>query len=98
MLRDLLFSIVAQIADPNLKPLPNDGAGQDQLDNIINFIFALAGALAFLFIVIGGLRFILSRGNPEGVAKAKNTIIYALVGLLITVTSYGIITFVLNQV
>lgn len=92
---DLLY---LAIADPDLSTLPKAKADQSQIDTIVGVVFSIAGALAFLFIVIGGLRYILSRGNPEGIAKAKNTILYALIGLLVTITSYGIISFVLNNI
>lgn len=93
------MTLLARVSDPDLKPIRDLGAkaGRNQLNDIVAIIFSIAGALAFLFVVIGGLRYILSRGNPEGVAKAKSTIIYALVGLLITIAAYSIITFVLNN-
>ena len=87
------------VSNINLNPVKNAGApaGQDQIDIILNIVFGIAGSLALLFIVIGGLRFILSQGDPNGVAQGKNTIIYALVGLVVTLTAYSIVTFVLNN-
>ena len=69
-----------------------------QLTNIFQYLFGFIGALAVLIIVIAGLRFILANGDPQSVAKARNTIIYAAVGLALAVSAEIIVTFVLNNV
>ncbi len=84
--------------DPDLSSLPDASTGKDKINTIVSIAFGIAGALALLFIVIGGLRYILSSGNPETSAQAKNTIVYALVGLVITIAAYGIVVFVINNV
>ncbi len=79
-------------------PLPEIGAGDAQVDQIVNVIFGLAGALALLFIVIGGLRYIMSQGDPNNTSRAKGTVLYALIGLVVTITAYGIVRFVVRTV
>lgn len=86
------------ISDIEYKGVPKPDAGDAQIQLIVNFVFGLAGALALLFIVLGGLRYIISQGDPNNAAQAKNTIIYALVGLVITVISYGIVRFVVSSI
>lgn len=71
---------------------------QSTIDKVVNIVFSLAGGLALLFTVIGGLRFILSSGDPQNTARAKNTIIYALVGLLVTMFAFAIVKFVTSRV
>lgn len=70
----------------------------DQFTVIFQYLFGTIGAIALLIIVIAGLRFILSNGDPQNVSKARNTIIYAAVGLAIAVSAEVIVTFVLNNV
>src|ERR1700689_3149713 len=65
---------------------------------IFQYLFGFMGALSVLIIVIAGLRFILANGDPQTIAKARNTIIYAAVGLAIAVSGQIIVTFVLNNV
>lgn len=84
--------------NPDLSSLPDASTDPDKIRKIVGIVFGIAGALALLFIVIGGLRYILSAGNPESSAQAKNTIVYALVGLVITITAYGIVAFVVSNV
>ncbi len=49
----------------------------------------VAGAVAVLFIILGGIKYSTSQGNPNDTQKAKETIIYALVGLVIVMLSFG---------
>lgn len=60
---------------------------------VIEIILRLAGVAAVIMILYGGIRYTTSMGNPEAVVSAKNTIIYALVGLLIAIAASLIITF-----
>jgi hypothetical protein len=60
-------------------------------------VFGIFGAVAFLFIVIGGFRYVISSGDPKNTAKAKNTIIYALVGLVITISADAIVNFIAGK-
>lgn len=61
------------------------------LGNIINGAAVLAGMAAIFFIVIAGIRYITSGGDPEKVAKARGTVTYAVVGLVILLLSFVII-------
>lgn len=74
----------------------NDSVGAI-LKNVIDVMLYLAGAIAVVIIVIGGIRYITSDGDPGAASKAKNTIIYALVGLVIAVMSYSIVNFVIGR-
>lgn len=61
-----------------------------------NIALGIIGALSVIMLVWGGLRYILSGGDSKKVTDAKNTILYAIIGLIIAVLSYAIVTFVLN--
>lgn len=52
--------------------------------------------LALVFLVIGGVKWLTSQGEKEGVNKARETIVAAIVGLVIIFLSYLIVNFVLN--
>lgn len=80
----------------NVIPKVNlDGA---QIGNIYNGALAVAGAMTVIFIIIGGIRYVISRGDPSEVTKAKNTILYALIGLLIVILAFVIVRFVTGNV
>lgn len=90
----------AETIMPNVDPVKRAGtaANDNTMNDIVGVVFGIAGALALLFIVIGGLRYILSDGDPNNISQAKKTIIYALVGLVITMAAYAIVSFVLNNI
>lgn len=69
---------------------------QKVISNGINFIFVVAAMLALVFLIIGGVKWLTSQGEKEGVNKARETIVAAIVGLVIIFLSYLIINFILN--
>lgn len=63
---------------------------------VANTLLYIVGALSVVMIIYGGLRYVISGGNSSAVTAAKNTILYAIVGLIISVLSYAIINFLLS--
>jgi hypothetical protein len=64
---------------------------------ITNVLLFILGAISVIMIIIGGLRYVISGGNTANVTAAKNTILYAIVGVVIALLSYAIINFVLGS-
>ena len=64
---------------------------------IVNALLALVGIVAIIYIVIGGVRYLTSQGDESALESAKNTIIYALIGLVIIFISAVVINLVLAQ-
>jgi hypothetical protein len=77
--------------------LPKVSGGTPELQQILQIVFGISAALAVLFVVIGALRFVVSDGDPQDSARARNTIIYALIGLLIALAAEAIVSFALNK-
>jgi len=71
-------------------PLRHD-TFQGLMEAIINFVFTLSLYVAPLMLIIAGAMFILAAGNPEQITKAKNLMIYVLIGLVIVVAARGLI-------
>ena len=65
--------------------------------NIINTLLVWGGAVALLFIIFGGFRYIISMGNPESVEKARNTVVYAILGLVLIFLAYLIVAYLLDD-
>ncbi len=89
---------LAQDQTINTNALPNPAANEAALSTILQIVFAFAGSIALLIVVIGGLRYVLAHGDPNSVSQAKKTILYAIVGLLVCLASYGIVIFVVKGV
>ena len=60
---------------------------------IIEMLLRIAAIAAVIMVIVGGVTYTTSMGNPEATAKARNTLIYALVGLLIAISAALIVTF-----
>jgi hypothetical protein len=61
---------------------------------ISNVLLFIVGAIAVIMIVIGGLRYVISGGDSTQVQAAKNTILYALVGVIVAILAYAAVNFV----
>jgi len=69
---------------------------QSKLATIINLLSILIGVVAVIMIIYGGFRYITSGGDATRVGNAKNTILYAIIGLIIVALAQVIVKFVLN--
>jgi hypothetical protein len=76
--------------------LPKAAANNATISTILGVVFALTASISLLIIVIAGFRYIIAHGDPKAVVQARNTIIYAIVGLLISMAAYSIVTFVIK--
>lgn len=66
--------------------------------NIINTLIYIVGAVSVIMIIIGGLRFTLSGGDASGTKSGRETIIYAVIGMVVAIMSYAIVNFVLSRI
>lgn len=79
--------------------MPAELIGADGVfTRITSIALYIIGAISVIMLVWGGLRYILSGGDSKKITDAKNTILYAIVGLVIAFLSYAIIGFVLNAI
>lgn len=81
-------------------PKPGDTNGNvsgTQLQEILAIAFAILAALSVLFIVLGGFRMVTAQGDSQQVSKARSTIIYAVVGLVVALLAEAFVAFVLDR-
>lgn len=64
----------------------------------LSVVFIVVGALCVLFIVIGAARYAVSAGDPSLIKQAKETIVYSLVGLVVSLSAFSIVQFVLGGI
>ena len=67
------------------------------ITNIVNIMLYALGAIAVIMIVIGGIRYTTSNGDSNGIQSAKNTILYAVAGLVMAILAYAIVNFVVSN-
>ena len=79
----------------------NKNTGETQVNGIIKTIVEVlltaVGVISIIMIVIGGIMFALSSGDAQKAAKARNTVLYAVVGLAVSLFASAIVNFVFNR-
>lgn len=78
-------------SNPDTKLMPT-------VQTAINVILSVVGVVAVVVLIVGGINFITSQGDTGKVAKARNTILYGVVGLIVALLSFAIVNFVLSSV
>ena len=63
---------------------------------LVNVLLYILGAISVIVLIIGGILYVISGGNSSSVTKAKNTITYAIVGLLVSFLAYAIVNWVVD--
>jgi hypothetical protein len=61
---------------------------------ISNILIFLIGAIAVIMLIYGGLQYVISSGDSKRVESAKNTILYAIIGIVVAILAYAIVGFV----
>lgn len=67
------------------------------LENAVNLLSVVVGVISVIMIIIGGLKYITSGGDSSKVSSAKDTILYAVIGLVVVAMAQVIVRFVLNE-
>lgn len=73
------------------------GAGDLAQDVISTLLFVL-GIICVIVIIVGGILYATSNGDPKKTKQAKDTVLYAVVGLVVALLAYAIVNFVLNRI
>lgn len=86
--------------DDGCTPTASDGGTkiQDIVTLIVNIFSIIVGIVAVIMIIYGGFKYITSGGDSSNVSSAKNTIIYAIIGLVVVALAQFIVQFVLEKV
>ena len=86
------------IPNPASQYLVNIDNFPDLIVRIITIFLYFSGAIALIFLIIGGFQYIAARGNEEATEKAKKTISGAILGIAIIIMSFALVTIVNNLV
>lgn len=91
-----LYNLLLLSATPPAS-VPQVAINGGLLTNVLNAVFVIAGMVAVIFIIIGGIQYSGSAGDPNKVTGAKNTLTYAIIGLVVVALSLLIVNFVIGQ-
>lgn len=100
MIKEKFFELYAAgvLGDCGSLGIPCNTATDSTLQKILSTVFIIIGSLSVIFIIVGGIQYVVSGGNPEQTSKAKNTILYAIIGLVVSISATVIVNFVLNRI
>jgi hypothetical protein len=97
MIKYLYYLAVIKAPDT----LPNQGASSAsgaKIQALLQVIFIILGSTALLMVTFGAFKYVISQGEPQTVESAKNTILYAVIGLVVALSAWALVTYVLNGV
>lgn len=69
-----------------------------RVNTAINVVLGVIGVVAVVMIIIGGIQFVTSQGDAAKTTKARNTMLYSIVGLVVALLAFAIVNFVLTNV
>ena len=64
---------------------------------VTNVLLFLIGAVSVIMLIVGGFRYVLSNGDSTQVTNAKNTILYAVIGIIVALLAYALVNFVVSS-
>ncbi len=67
------------------------------IKTIVNVLLFILGAISVIMIIIGGIKYTTSNGDSTGVTSAKNTIMYAVIGLVVALMATAIVNYIIDQ-
>ena len=91
-----LLTFLAKL-NPADAGIPENHLTQTTVNNVANAAFMLAGIVAVVFIIIGGISYSISAGDSGKISKEKDTILYAVIGLIVVLVSFIIVQFVIGR-
>ena len=95
-MKDLLIKFAAGEPDKYIRQ--EDNNFDSSLIGIINGIIGVLGLVAVVVIIIGGIKYMTSSGESGKVKTAKDTILFAAIGLIICVLAFAIVNFVISNI
>lgn len=69
---------------------------QSVITSVVNTLLFVIGIISVIMLIVGGIRYVVSGGNQSQVEGARNTILYAIVGLVIAFVAWGVVNFVVK--
>ncbi|NTU69412.1 hypothetical protein HGB13_01090 [bacterium] len=67
------------------------------ITRISDIFLSIIGVIAVMFIVVAGFQYVTSAGNPDQITKAKNTALYAIMGIIVALIAWAVIKFIADS-
>lgn len=91
-----ILNLLAQV-QVHIDGLPQVALDQASVRNALSTTFAVGGGMATLFLLVGAARYAVAAGDPGQLKQARDTILYSLIGLVVALSGFFIVQFVLGS-
>lgn len=95
-MKDILYQLAATLKQGGNINIPTTSP-DDILVNALNIVYFLAGVIAVIAIIFAGFTFVAAGSDPAAVTKARNTILYAIIGLVVIILAFFITNFITGR-
>lgn len=92
-----VFDQCGSNADAAVCKAQSEDSATSMITIVINTLLFIIGIIAVIMIIVGGIRYTVSNGNASSTKEAKDTILYAVIGLIIAMMAYAIVNFVVGR-
>ena len=92
------LKIFADSVGTQIKPVGGETDLTGNLTNILNAIVGILGFVCVVVMIIGGVNYMTSAGDSAKVKKAKDTILYGLIGLIVCALAFALVNFVISGI
>lgn len=92
----MMHTLIANAYSISAKDIGIDGGPTNiyvLMATVTKTLMVLIGMLSIIMIIVGGLQIVSAAGSPQRFKQGRETVIYSVVGLVIAISAYGIVTF-----
>lgn len=97
-MKDIVLKTLATVTPDQIVNPEDQGDLQTSVTNILNAVIGVLGIVAVIVIIIGGVTYMTSSGDAGKVKKAKDTILYGVIGLVVVALAFAIVNFVIANI
>lgn len=97
-MKQQLSHLAQLLVEEDVSNVPQAELSSSTITEVVQVVLAIFAAVAVLIIAISAFRIIISRGSSEDVGRARDAIIYASIGLIISMAAFAIVAFVIRRV
>lgn len=94
----MIVTLIAALVTQGELPIPQGDVSTTTIKTILQVVFGFAGAIALLVIARAAFRYTISQGEPQKIAKEKDAIIYAVVGLVVSILAFSLVSFFIGHI
>lgn len=93
-----LINFAAILGSPEAVGVPNQNVNAGSFTRALNVVYMVAGVIAVVSVIIAGILFTTSSGDPQKAARARNAILYSVIGIVVVAFAFAVTNFVIGRV